>query len=56
MLVITVPLEGLKGPRNRCASKIVEGFVRFKTKRFAYKRVGSDVRLLVTADVCAGGT
>ena len=52
MLVITLPLEGLKGPRNRSASKIVEGLVRFKTERFAYKCVGRDVGLFVSADVC----
>ena len=51
MLVITLPLEGLKAPRDRSASKIVEGLVRFKTERFAYKCVGRDVGLFVSADV-----
>ena len=52
MLVITLPLEGLKAPRDRSAAEIVEGLVRFKSKRLADKCVGSDVGLLVTADVC----
>jgi hypothetical protein len=56
MLVISLPFEGLKYPRDRSASEIVEGLVRFKTERFAYKRVGSHVGLLVTGDVGTGCT
>jgi hypothetical protein len=55
MLVISFPLEGLKAPRDRSAAEIVEGLVRFKTERFTYKRVGSNVGLLVSADVSACG-
>jgi hypothetical protein len=48
MLVISLPFEGLKNPRDRSASEIVEGLVRFKTERFAYKRVCGDMGLFVS--------
>ena len=48
MLVITLPFEGLKDPRDRSASEIVEGLVTLKSERLAYKCVGSDVCLLVS--------
>ena len=51
MLVITFPFKGLKYPRDRSAAEIVEGFVRRKSKRLAYKRVGCHVGLFVSADV-----
>ena len=47
MLVITFPLEGLKAPRDRSASEIVEGLVRFKTERLTYEGVGRRVGLYV---------
>ena len=53
MLVITLPFEGLKYPRDRSASEIVEGLVRFKTERFADECVGSHVGLLISTDVSA---
>ena len=56
MLVITLPFEGLKDPRDRSASKIVDGLVSFKVERLAYKCVGADVSLFVSADVCRSGS
>ena len=47
MLVTILPLEGLKDPVNRSASKIVEGLVSFKVERLTDESVGSDVCLLV---------
>ena len=40
-----LPLEGLKDPVDRSASKIVEGFVSLKVERLAYKCVGRHVGL-----------
>ena len=51
MLVITLPFEGLKYPRDRSASEIVEGLVTLKTERLTYERVCSHVGLFVPADV-----
>ena len=51
MLISFFPFEGLKHPSDRSSSKIIEGLVRFKTERFADEGVGSDVGLLVSADV-----
>ena len=56
MLVICFPFEGLKDPRNRSASKIVDGLVSFKVERLAYKCVRANVGLFVTADVGGGCT
>ena len=56
MLVITLPLEGLKDPRDRSASEIVEGLVSFKTERFTYKCVGTDMGLLISGDVGRGSS
>ena len=52
MLVITLPIEGLKAPRDRSASKIVDGLVSLKVERLAYKCVRANVGLFVSADVC----
>ena len=56
MLVTTFPLQGLKYPADCIAAEIVEGLVSFKVKRLADKCVGCNVRLLVTADVCASSS
>ena len=55
MLVITLPVEGLKNPRDRSAAEIVQGFVTLKSQLLTDESVGSDVCLLVSADVSGSG-
>ena len=47
-----IPLKGLKDPRNRSASEIVEGLVSFKSKRLTYECVLAQTWVrLVAGDV-----